>query len=383
MKLGILRHGDAKPPKEPKIKNKGYFQATYFGPFAAAPYALMGLGAMGALNKVTKVSDQDIVTIRKATQEGLKQSGLYEKGVRVFHFEEVSPKQVIKSAVSFIKNPKRFEEIQGADDIFSKVLGIEFGQKDRKALGVVKEELNAAAKKMTESNKLFKMKTPENNEATAFAKAIGDVVTDVRAKMSSVVFKTGQNAGYFSNANKIITPEKSLQVSVFHEMGHALNNNGGVVLKTLQKVRPASLMLSGTILSLALLNKRKVGDEKSDNKLQRVFDGFKKHAPLLTGLVMLPMVAEEGIASLRGDAIARNLVKEGKLTKELLKKVRVSNLLGFSTYLFSAIAMAASCKGAIKVKDKVQAKYEAKQMQKYQEKLAKFNEKQSQAKSVG
>lgn len=169
---------------------------------------------------------------------------------------------------------------------------------------------------------------------------------------------------FFPKTNKIILPEKLLQTSVFHEMGHALNCNDGKILKLLQKSRYVSKFAPIVILMISLLNKRKTTDEPSNNKSVRILDGIKKNAGKLTTLAMLPMVLEEGIASLRGDKIARGLVKDGKLTKEILNKVRLNNVIGFATYVLSVVATVLSTKLAIKFKDNIQKKYETKKIQK-------------------
>jgi len=87
------------------------------------------------------------------------------------------------------------------------------------------------------------------------------------------------------------------------------------------------------------------------------------------------MLAEEGLASLKGGNVAKNLFKDGKLSKELLNKVRISNISNFAGYLALAAGAVLGTKLAIKVKDKAQAKYEAKQEAKYQAKLEKYNQK--------
>ena len=248
---------------------------------------------------------------------------------------------------------------------------VKYGRKDKKALNALQTEVNANVAK-----RMGKMKhMPEEIQQTI--KSSLESLSGLMAKMQGMMFKTGSNACYLPNANKIITPDKTLQTSIFHEMGHALNNNGGIIMKTLQKARPVAMALPGIILLASILNKRKVNDEQlpTDSKFQRLKDGIKRNAGKLTALAMLPVVAEEGIASLRGGKIAKGLFKDGKLTKEILNKVRLTNLGGFATYALSLIGAVATVKLAIKVKDNIQAKHEAKVDAKYQAKLEKYNHK--------
>ncbi len=233
-------------------------------------------------------------------------------------------------------------------------------RKDKKALNAIGNELksNKLLQRFLNS-KLFEGSLIDKNE-----------LIKTQSKAQGLMFKLGTNACYLPNANKIITPNKSLQTSVFHEMGHALNNNGGVILKSLQKMRGVAATIPATILLISLLNKRKTTDEtnKNDSVIQKGADFVKRNAGKLTALAFLPMVAEEGIASLRGQGIAKNLVKDGSLTKELFKKVKLTNLGGFSSYVFAATIAVATTKFAIFVKDKIQARYEAKKMAKFEAK---------------
>ena len=84
---------------------------------------------------------------------------------------------------------------------------------------------------------------------------------------------------------------------------------------------------------------------------------------------MAPMLLEEGLASLRGQNLAKNLVKEGTLSKELFKKIKLTNLGGFSSYATAILASIITCEVAIKVKDKIQQKYEEKRALKLEKTL--------------
>ena len=266
------------------------------------------------------------------------------------------------------------------DSMFKVFSPVKYGRKDKKALNALQTEVNANVAK-----RMGKMKhMPEEIQQTI--KSSLESLSGLMAKMQGMMFKTGSNACYLPNANKIITPDKTLQTSIFHEMGHALNNNGGIIMKTLQKARPVAMALPGIILLASILNKRKVNDEQlpTDSKFQRLKDGIKRNAGKLTALAFAPMLVEEGAASLRGGKIAKDLFKlgklstvieDGKLSKELLNKVRLANITKFAGYAVLAAGTVAATKLAIKIKDKLQARYEAKQEEKYQAKLEKYNQK--------
>lgn len=324
--------------------NKGFLRSQ----IASMPVIMAsGFASKQFVNGIKKVSDlskEDSVILIKAAQEGLSKTGLKEKGVKTYILEAVNLDKIKKGDISE----------------FNKLCS--FNRKDLKGIQAFKTELK--------SNKLI------NKFIDTFSKNC-DIFSDkdeffnIIANIQASSVKSGSNAFYLRHANKIILPEKVFKTSVFHEMGHALNNNGGNVLKLLQKVRPAAMIMPSAILLASLLNKRKATDEPSDNKAVRVWDGIKKNAGKLTALSMLPMVLEEGIASLRGDKIARGLVKDGKLTKDLLKKIRLTNASGFATYALTAAGTVLSTKIAIKVKDKIQERYETKKLQKVEMKAQK------------
>lgn len=326
-----------KTDKNKKYRNRGFIRAKMSTVPLNLATAAISCSLLKGMQKVSNLSHEDSVTLIKAAQEGLEQTGLKEKGVRTFTLKYIN--------CDFLKIMRgNYNEIR---KLCSET------KKDKKAINAIKEELN--------NNKQIS-KIVKNSPLNKYLDE-SDIL-DIAAKSVAQMFKTGSNAAYLQNANKIILPDKVLQTSVFHEMGHALNNNGSKMLKYLQKARPLANKLPGIILTASLLNKRKTTDKPSDNKAKKVLDGVKKNAGKLTVLAMLPMVLEEGIASIRGDKIARNLVKDGKLTNELLKKVRLTNVAGFCSYTLLLATTVLSTKLAIKVKDDIQEKYELKKQHK-------------------
>ena len=317
-------------------RNTGFNRGQMVYSAATIPTSVASIGAIAAMRKASVISKADSVELSKAVQQGLKDSNLAEKGVKVFKMQEIALPKKAQDLVNLFKN-----------DLFTK--------KDKKALKALAEEMR--------NNPLMK-KLLGNNQNV-------DLSESVKKGINAIQFKLGLNAGYLPKANKIITPSHHLQTSVFHEMGHALNANGNKLLKGLQKVRPLALIAPAIILTASLLNKRKTTDtpKENDNAIQKGADFVKKNAAGLTALSMLPIVLEEGIATLRGQGIAKNLVKNGNLSKEILKKVKLTNLGGFASYALTLVGTALAVKTAITVKDKIQAKHEAK----YADKLNQAN----------
>ncbi len=322
--------------RQPKIRNKGIIRASCIPMAITTPASIASIKLINIMKKVSNISKGDSIELSKAVQKGLHETGLYDKGVRVYKIKENPTlsefmKKIIELVKKFITKKVDKNSISETETLVKNLT--KYDRKDLKALNAITEEVRG------------------NEEI---------------AKFQALIFKEGANACYLPHANKIITPDKSLQTSVFHEMGHALNNNGGMLLKVLQKARPLAKITPAIILLIALLNKRKTTDKpkENDSKLQKGADFVKKNAGILTGLSFMPMILEEGIASLRGQKIAKNLVKTGELSKELFKKVKLTNLCGFASYALAGIIGYIGAKLAVKVKDKIQAEYETKKYNK-------------------
>ena len=323
------------PDNNPKLKNKGFLRGQITKSLITLSSQFASFGMISLMKKSSVISKDEYKQLNKAAQKGLRGSGLYKKGVRIHKVQEIS-------------FPKSIQE-------FKKISPIKFIKKDEKAIAAMTQEL--------EASKLIKLifKSQKADEKT-----IAERLT-MMAKSKLTQFKLGINACYLPNTNKIILPDKSLQTSVFHEMGHALNSNGNILLKGLQKCRPLATFLPPYILLISLLNKRKTTEETSvrDSKAQKSADFVKRNAGKLTALSIAPMIIEEGLASLRGQNIAKKLVKSGDLSKELFKKVKLTNLCGFSSYMLLLLTSAIATKCAINKKDKIQENYEQKQLIKY------------------
>lgn len=339
-----------------KTRNKGFIRGQYAGTLAATPIALLNTAAVVGMRKISEISKKDSIDLSIATQEALKKSGLAEKGVKVYKVKEVDVFSKLKKMyTNILPRTSKGENVDFKE--FEDFLSLfKIRKKDAKPVGAMVEELkgNKLANKILNS-KTFKQYSGDSDEFLLKT-----------ANRQLLQFKMGMNAGFLPKANKILIPDKHLQTSVFHEMGHALNANGNIILKALQKCRPLAMIVPPVVLLISLLNKRPKNSEKLENtttknKIQNVKDGIKNNAGLITGLSMLPMLAEEGLASLRGQNLAKNLVKEGTLSKELFKKIKLTNLGGFASYATAILATIVTCEVAIKVKDNIQKKYEAKQ----------------------
>lgn len=170
------------------------------------------------------------------------------------------------------------------------------------------------------------------------------------ANIVTDMVKDGRNAFFENGANKIfIGDSKELAASVFHEAGHAMNYNLNKFTKLLQNCRYLNL-LALPIALIALIHTDKTNENGEQSKLNKAGGFVKKHAVGLTLLSFLPTVAEEGLASIRGAKLAKQM-----LNPNLVKKINKTNLLGFASYVLMAVAATAGIHLAVKVADKIRA----------------------------
>lgn len=195
---------------------------------------------------------------------------------------------------------------------------------------------------------------PDKN---AFDEAIS---SRAKNKIESTVdiVKEGKNAFYTPDAKTIILPQKGkgLQLSCFHELGHSLNYLSGKFSNILRKTRQPSILLglALTIGALTLKSEKNAVDENGEKK-KGVRQFIKNNVGIIAAASYLPTILEEGLASLKGQKLAKDALKSAP---DLLKKVRLSNLAGFGSYVAMAVTTGLVAELAVKVKDKVQKEHD-------------------------
>ena len=148
--------------------------------------------------------------------------------------------------------------------------------------------------------------------------------------------------------NSIIVNQDKLPMAVFHELGHAFNFNNSSFWKSLQKMRTPAMVI-GLIISLipAFTKETKAKEGEELTKKQKFINGLRKACPALAGLSMTPILLEEGMATLRGNKWAKQV-----LNTDLAKKVAKGNGMAFATYAIAAVGLALTAFVTKKVKDK-------------------------------
>lgn len=190
----------------------------------------------------------------------------------------------------------------------------------------------------------------------------GVKITDVKFaglfpnKMAKAI-ASGKNAGYSNITNEVLINRDKLPTAVFHEMGHAFNNNSSKVWSAMQKMRMPAMAVSSLIMLFGALSKKEVAEDgKELTKGQKIKNAVRDKSGLLAFGAMLPVLLEESMASVRGCKWANK-----NLTADLAKKVRNTNIIGATSYIAAALGIGLAAHVAVKVKDNAQDKARAEQ----------------------
>lgn len=161
-------------------------------------------------------------------------------------------------------------------------------------------------------------------------------------------YVNGNNAGFFSGKNRIFVNVDKFGTAVFHEIGHAINYNSSPFWKVIQKMRVPLVYAPSAFLMVSLFKRKKLEGEEPKNGFDRATDFIKNNAGKLSMLAMVPVIAEELKATLRGNKMARKLC-----SPDLYKKVVKTNTLGAITYISAALLTGLSVYAAGKIKDSI------------------------------
>ena len=167
------------------------------------------------------------------------------------------------------------------------------------------------------------------------------------------VLHNGLNACFVAKYNKVIINDKRAHSAVFHEIGHAMNFNGNIFVKALQKARvitPMNVSLLAPIgLAVSMLHKvDKTKPQSEKSKTEKSLDFVSNNAGKLTLASYIPLVTEEFLASHRGIKVAKKHLNPEQISK-LVKSYRMAG----STYLGAALAVSGAVGLATIVKNKI------------------------------
>jgi len=302
-----------------KSQNKQNLATTLLGifsGFAVSAYTVMQLKwikpwILPKLQEMGSVSEKNLAEVDKAAEKVLQKTGLTAKGFKIIKATHENVDKITDSILKAINN------------VTTKITDKIFGKQTKEQRKILKKIRNRSFKKL--SDNMYREK--------------------LRNTISMIA--DGKNACCVPVTKRIIMPQKKLSLTVFHEIGHAMNANFGALGKTLSRARAASLLVLPIALT-ALIKKKKAPGEEPKGNFDKATTFVKNNAGKLTFAALLPMVLEEGLASIRGYGAAKNI-----LNPKLAKKIPLTYTLAFSTYLSFAILSAIGINLGIKVKDAI------------------------------
>ena len=163
-----------------------------------------------------------------------------------------------------------------------------------------------------------------------------------------MIIAQGKNASYIPLTSQILLNKDKMGITTFHELGHFINGSSKGIRRMLARSRVLSIVSVPAILGIGLLTpKREEGDEYT-NPLAKTAAFIKKHCGVLAGISMLPVIIEEGVASINGAQLAKKV-----LNKNMYKKLNKFNFMAFSSYIIGASILGICTALAVYIKDKV------------------------------
>lgn len=170
------------------------------------------------------------------------------------------------------------------------------------------------------------------------------------------LIKHGYNGCFDDKNNRIYVNIDKMGTSAFHEIGHAINWHLSVFWRGMQKLRTPMTIASMLLPTIALLKRKKAEGEEPTGTIDKVTTFIKNNVGKLTLLSSVPIVAEELMASARGNALAKKVLRP-----ELVSKVVKTNRLAAMTYILAGITAGAGAYIANKVRDAIAKPKEIKQ----------------------
>lgn len=137
-------------------------------------------------------------------------------------------------------------------------------------------------------------------------------------------YKRGTNACFIPDAKQILVNTDKICITAFHEMGHALNalkSKYGV--KYLAKMRTPGIAIAGLMEYFAIFSRTKPKGAK-----RNFTDVVEDNCGKIAFAAMLPVVAEEAIASIRGI----NLAKKTELGRPYINNMKKLYTKALATY---------------------------------------------------
>jgi len=307
------------PTKKDKFFGVSAGLASFFGYIKLANILGYNQYKQNVIKDTRNFSKKEMNELSTATQKAFENSGLNEHGV---NFAHIDGKNYIKKAKEFDEQTEIYlEKHSKLYKIQKKItLGLE------KIIDKLNTQLEKHGEKGINKSHIETMKT--------------------KSKMFKIVAE-GKNSFFSPIGNIIAVNNKKLAASAFHEMGHALNFHKGhfpIRLRNLGRLAVPVMLGIGLFKS----NKQNSENKEKEGLVGKTTSFIKNNAGKLIFASFLPTIAEEALASYKGEKLAKKV-----LSPELFKKVHLMNAKALSTYVISSVLFGSIAALAINVRDKV------------------------------
>ena len=333
------------------------------------------------LKQMQNFSAAENEALKKATYEGFASSGLASKPNK-FYLHDVNSENVDSmrklitrkfNAIPLSRKLRKLKDLKGKRRPLNAKEKEELANamnnylKNKEYKKAWQEFKNACKGKPIEVSKFINaletdavkidencIKSKLNNSLKTFKDAKDRIIKSDKSKKLSSKMKSvaeGKNAFCSPFTRDIMINMDKLPGASFHEMGHALNASGSKAIKALAIGRHITALAVPLILAVGLLKPKKKDGQESKGFIDKATTFIKNNAGKLAFAALIPTLAEEGLASIRGAQIAKKV-----LDPKLLKKVNRNNLLAWTTYLTGAMLTAGAVALAVEIRDKIAEK---------------------------
>ena len=154
----------------------------------------------------------------------------------------------------------------------------------------------------------------------------------IPAQFESMAFPVeaaGKNACYIPKAKKVVLNTDKISHAGFHELGHAMNDlMSKYGVKYLAKMRRPGYIIAGLMEYFAIFSRTKPKEAK-----RSFTDIIEDNCGKIAFLALTPVIAEEGIASIRGIKLA----KAAGLAEPMIKNLKRLYSKALLTYTGRAV----------------------------------------------
>lgn len=167
-------------------------------------------------------------------------------------------------------------------------------------------------------------------------------VNNIKSYMRKIVLKkrSKKGASFSTMRNKVEIGSSIL--SVYHELGHAMNKHIGKLGK-IAHVLSLSCLLSIPMLLFSLHDSKTEKTESNNNKTKKL---IKNNIGKITFATFIPLLIEEARASIRGLKEAKKII-----SPNLYNKAVKAGKFGFLSYVTTALFVGFGSYTACKIKD--------------------------------